>query len=113
MKSALNRHFIKKKALSLLLTFIMAFGYAGLLSGVVGNDLFGTKLTTHADTWDGTYTDSSGFSNNRISSARGFAYFIRQIYNGTDFSGQTVYLGVDVNLNDINFTNVFPYNDGR
>ena len=39
-----------KKALSVLLTVVMVFSYVGLLSGVFGLDLFGTKLTADAAT---------------------------------------------------------------
>lgn len=43
-----------KKAVSLALTLMMAFSYVGLLSGVFGLDLFGTKQTAEAAT-AGTY----------------------------------------------------------
>ena len=46
-----------KKALSVVLTLMMAFGYVGVLSGVIGADLFGTKQTAEAMTSQsqGTY----------------------------------------------------------
>ncbi len=40
------------KALSVVLTVVMVFGYVGLLSGVIGKDLFGTGLTASAVTSD-------------------------------------------------------------
>ena len=44
-----KRNPFTKKALSLLLTFVMVFGYVGLLSGVIG-DPFGTAQTADAIT---------------------------------------------------------------
>lgn len=38
------------KALSVVLTVVMVFGYVGLLSGVIGKDLFGTAQVAHAAT---------------------------------------------------------------
>ena len=39
-----------KKALSVVLTVVMVFGYVGLLSGVIGKDFFGTAQVAHAAT---------------------------------------------------------------
>ena len=47
-----TKHSFFKKALSLLLTVVMVFGYAGLLSGLIGNDLLGTKQTAEAAVGD-------------------------------------------------------------
>ena len=58
-----------------------------------------------ADVWDGTW-DGSGFSNNHITSAKGFAKFINNAGTGTSYSGQTVYLDVDIDLNSIDFGNI-------
>ncbi|MBQ4366176.1 MAG: hypothetical protein II804_07935, partial [Clostridia bacterium] len=58
-----------------------------------------------ADVWDGTW-DGSGFSNNHITSAKGFAQFINNAGTGTSYSGQTVYLDVDIDLNNIDFGNI-------
>ena len=104
-----------KKWISVLLTVVLTFGYIGLMSGVLGLDPLKTAITAKAaSVWDGTYTDSSGFSNNHITSARGLAYFINRIATGTDYNGVTVYLDVDVDLKNIDFGNtVFPYNDSR
>ena len=49
-----------KKALSVLLTVVMAFGYIGLLSGVFGLDLFGTKQTAEAATAGDYYIKITG-----------------------------------------------------
>ena len=43
-----KRNPFTKKALSLLLTFVMVCGYVGLFSGLIGNDLLGTKQTASA-----------------------------------------------------------------
>ena len=45
-----RRYSFNKKALSVVLTVVMVFGYVGLLSGVFGVDLFGTKQTAEAAT---------------------------------------------------------------
>ena len=45
-----------KKMLSWLLTVVMALGYVGLLSGVIGRDPFGTKQTACAVTSQGAGT---------------------------------------------------------
>ena len=58
-----------------------------------------------ADVWDGTW-DGSGFSNNHITSAKGFAQFINNAGTGTSYSGQTVYLDVDIDLKSIDFGNI-------
>ena len=58
-----------------------------------------------ADVWDGTW-DGSGFSNNHITSAKGLAQFINNAGTGTSYSGQTVYLDVDIDLNSIDFGNI-------
>ena len=51
-----TRHYsFNKKALSVLLTVVMVFGYVGLLSGVIGTDLFGTKQTAEAAGNPGKY----------------------------------------------------------
>ncbi len=63
-----------------------------------------TKAAAAADVWDGTW-DGSGFSNNHITSAKGFAQFINNAGTGTSYSGQTVYLDVDIDLQSINFGN--------
>ena len=72
-----------------------------------------TVPTVFADTWDGTYTDGSGFSGNTIYNARGLAYFLRTIYDGNSYSGQTVYLATDVDLNGIDMSDTSPYNSDR
>ncbi len=96
-----------KRTLSLILCF-------ALVLGAFATGLPGIAVKAKADTWDGTYNQNTGFTNNHITSARGLAYFINRISQGTSFSGQTVYLDVDVNLNNIDFGNsVFPYNDSR
>ncbi len=64
-----------------------------------------TKAAAAADVWDGTW-DGSGFSNNHITSAKGFAQFINNAGTGTSYSGQTVYLDVDIDLNNIDFGNI-------
>ena len=38
----------RKRALSVFLSIVMMLGYVGLFSGVIGNDLFGTKQTAQA-----------------------------------------------------------------
>ena len=58
-----------------------------------------------ADVWNGTW-DGSGFSNNHITSAKGLAQFINNCGTGTSYSGQTVYLDVDIDLNNIDFGNI-------
>ena len=62
-----------------------------------------------ADVWDGTW-DGSGFSGGvlefTITSAKGFAQFISNVSSGTSYSGKTVYLDVDIDLNNIDFGNV-------
>ena len=58
-----------------------------------------------ADVWDGTW-DGSGFSGNHITSAKGLAQFINNAGTGTSYSGQTVYLDVDIDLNGIDFGNI-------
>ncbi len=63
-----------------------------------------TKVAAAADVWDGTW-DGSGFSNNHITSAKGFAQFINNAGTGTSYSGQTIYLDVDIDLQSINFGN--------
>ncbi len=56
------------------------------------------------DVWQGGWS-YNGFSNNHISSADGFAQFINNVGTGTSYSGQTIYLDIDINLNSINFGN--------
>ena len=57
-----------------------------------------------ADVWDGNYSDSSGFQSNHIKSARALAWFVYNVNrNGQSYSGQTVYLDVDVDLGGRNF----------
>ena len=43
-----RKNTMTKKVLALVLTVVMALGYVGLLSGLVGKDLFGTGLTANA-----------------------------------------------------------------
>ncbi|MBR2730374.1 MAG: InlB B-repeat-containing protein, partial [Clostridia bacterium] len=96
-----------KKGLSLLLTVVLTLG-------VFAVGLPGLVTIAKADTWDGNYSDSSGFQNNTITSARGFVYFLRTITNnGTTYSGQTVRLAVDVDLADRNLMDALPYDSGR
>ena len=68
-----------------------------------------TKAAAAADVWDGTW-DGSGFSGGvtefTISSAKGFAQFISNVSAGTSYSGKTVYLDVDIDLNNIDFGNI-------
>ena len=116
---------ITKKWLSVLLTVVLTFGYVGLLSGVVGDDPFGTKLTAHADTWNGTASNPGApnyeESGNTVylRNAQAFAWFIYQVnQNGVTYDGKTVYLTADVNLNGINLADSNKplsgdYNDGR
>ena len=73
-----------------------------------------------ADTWSGTISDPGteyvvNGSTVHIYSARALVWFINRIYNGNDFSGVTVYLDVDVDLNSQDFVgkSVFPYSDSR
>ncbi len=62
-----------------------------------------TKAAAAADVWDGTW-DGSGFSNNHITSAKGFAQFIYNVNrNGQSYENQTVYLDVDVDLDGRDF----------
>ncbi|MCR5781703.1 MAG: hypothetical protein K6G90_03085, partial [Clostridia bacterium] len=106
--SSVKVHVLRKKTLSMLLSFLM------VLSSVSIGFVFAPIAM--ADTWDGTVPGSAtGFSNNHITSAAGLVWFIRTISNGTDYSGQIVYLDVDVDLNSQDFVGkgVFPYNDGR
>ena len=49
-----------KKALSVVLTLVMALSYAGLISGVVGNGIFSVKLTADAATTALTALPSTG-----------------------------------------------------
>ena len=73
------------------------------------------ELTAHADPWGGSWTTSTGYSVSgttvTISTANGLAYFMTQIANGTTFSGYTVNLTTDVNLNNTNFTKGSSYRD--
>lgn len=90
-----------KKLLSLLLSAVMLLGLIPFVELPIA----------FADTWDGTYTINTGFSQSgstyTISSARGLAYFIYTIgkNNGTTYEGCTVNLNVDVDLNGIDFGN--------
>lgn len=56
------------------------------------------------DVWQGGWS-YNGFENNHIRSADAFAQFIRNVGTGTSYSGQTIYLDIDINLNEINFGN--------
>ena len=56
------------------------------------------------DVWQGGWS-YNGFSNNHITSADGFAQFINNVGTGTSYSGQTIYLDIDIDLNQINFGN--------
>ena len=47
-----KKNSVFSKALSVVLTVVMVFGYVGLLSGVIGKDLFGTAQVAHAATAD-------------------------------------------------------------
>ena len=85
-----------KKLLSILLSVMMLVGFVPLAALPVANA---------ADVWDGTW-DGSGFSNNHITSAKGLAQFINKAGTGTSYSGQTVYLDVDIDLNGIDFGNI-------
>ena len=76
-------------------------------------------MASAADTWDGTVSDpgseyvASG-STVHLYSARALVWFVNRVANGTDFSGVTIYLDVDVDLANRDFGNtVFPYNTGR
>ena len=62
------------------------------------------KASAAASVWDGNYSDSSEFQNNHIKSARALAWFVYDVNrNGNTYSGQTVYLDVDVDLDNRNF----------
>ena len=84
-----------RKALSVLLSVLMVLSVFGGL----------TLTASAADVWDGTW-DGSGFSNNHITSAKGFAQFINNAGTGTSYEGQTIYLDVDVDFNSIDFGNI-------
>lgn len=70
-----RRYSFNKKALSIVLTVVMVFGYVGLLSGVFGVDLFGTKVTADAATAGKYYVkitwhvDNEGYSRNAFTHA--------------------------------------------
>ncbi|MCR5042352.1 MAG: hypothetical protein K6C36_09690, partial [Clostridia bacterium] len=99
-----------KKTLAVALTLFMAFSVFGGLS----------FTASAASTWDGTIGDpgvayyyNSG-DDYYLESARALVHFINRVANGTDFSGKTVHLLVDVDLAGIDFSdNVFPYNSDR
>ena len=86
-----------KKLISILLSVFMLVGLIPLLE----------LPTAFADTWGGSFTNSSGYSVSgntvTISSANGFAYFIQQVCNGNNHSGKTVNLTTDINLNGTNW----------
>ena len=84
-----------KKVLAVLLSVFM-------LAGVL--PVF-TLPAAAADVWDGTW-DGSGFSNNHITSAKGLAQFINNCGRGvSSYSGETIYLDVDIDLNYIDYGN--------
>ena len=94
-------HKFVKKSLSVFLSLLMVFSLFGGLSLPAG---------AAADVWDGTW-DGSGFGINatleyHITSAKGFAQFINNVSAGTSYSGKTVYLDVDIDLNSIDFGNI-------
>ena len=89
-----------KKTLSICLSLLMALGVLALPAGILP-----TLTANAASVWDGTW-DGSGFSNNHITSAKGLAQFINNAGTGTSYSGQTVYLDVDIDLNGIDFGNI-------
>ncbi|MBO4894032.1 MAG: hypothetical protein J5562_03840, partial [Clostridia bacterium] len=102
-----------KRIISLALAMIMALGVC--TAGIPG-----IIITASADIWSGTISDpgteyvASG-STVHLYSARALVWFINRIYNGNDFSGVTVYLDTDVDLNNQDFVgkSVFPYSDSR
>ena len=87
-----------KRTTKILAVLLSVFMLAGLLP------VFTLPAAAAADVWDGTW-DGSGFSNNHITSAKGLAQFINNCGTGTSYSGQTVYLDVDIDLNNIDYGN--------
>ncbi|MDY4254418.1 MAG: InlB B-repeat-containing protein, partial [Oscillospiraceae bacterium] len=83
-----------KKALAVLLAVFMVAGFVPFV------DL--ELPTASADTWGGG-SSSSGLTQSGnsyyINNANGFEYFAQTVRNGTDYSGKTVYLNTDINMN--------------
>ncbi|MBQ7637838.1 MAG: InlB B-repeat-containing protein, partial [Clostridia bacterium] len=108
-----TKHSFSKKILGVLLALLMVLSVGTPLGTLTG-------LKAKADTWNGAYSDpgSSYYtvsgSTVHLKSAQALAYFIRLANTGTNYSGMTVYLDVDVDLNSVNFgDNVLSggYND--
>lgn len=90
-----------KKALAVLLAVFMVAGFVPFV------DL--ELPTASADTWGGG-SSSSGLtlSGNSyyINNANGFEYFAQTVRNGTDYSGKTVYLNTDINMDNRAFSGI-------
>ena len=90
-----------KKALAVLLAVFMVTGFVPFV------DL--ELPTASADTWGGG-SSSSGLtlSGNSyyINNANGFEYFAQTVRNGTNYSGKTVYLNTDINMNNRAFSGI-------
>ena len=90
-----------KKALAVLLAVFMVAGFVPFV------DL--ELPTASADTWGGG-SSSSGLTQSGnsyyINNANGFEYFAQTVRNGTDYSGKTVYLNTDINMNNRAFSGI-------
>ncbi len=98
---------MKRKAIFFLLIFM--FGVCGVFGSINLQIFYAKAVSLSADTWDGVYPDKVSDADwaeegDRfyINSAKGLAYFAKEVESGKVFvngsTPQTVYLNVDINL---------------
>lgn len=94
-----------------LATAVLLLATAVVCVADVRNAYAGDATASAISVWDGTSSDTSWYDSSKteftITTAQQFVGFAALVNQSKNFDGQTVYLGVDVDLNNFDFTGMY------
>lgn len=94
-----------------LATAVLLLTTAVVCVADVRNAYAGDSTASAISVWDGTSSDTSWYDSSKteftITTAQQFVGFAALVNQSKNFDGQTVYLGVDVDLNNFDFTGMY------
>lgn len=105
----------RKRRLSFASVLALATAVLLLTTAVVCvadiHNAYAGDATASVSVWDGTSSDTSWYDSSKteftITTAQQFMGFAALVNQSKNFDGQTVYLGVDVDLNNFDFTGMY------
>lgn len=105
----------RKRRLSFASVLALATAVLLLTTAVVCvadvRNAYAGDATASVSVWDGTSSDTSWYDSSKteftITTAQQFVGFAALVNQSKNFDGQTVYLGVDVDLNNFDFTGMY------